>query len=128
MPSLQMRLKAFSDFSRERYQALFIAGDGFFTSRAVQFAILAARDRIPASYANREMVQAGLLMSYGVDFVDLFRQAGNYVGHILKGARPAELPVQQSTKFELVINQRTAKALGVDISSTLLARADEVIE
>jgi putative ABC transport system substrate-binding protein len=119
---------AFAAFARERSDALFIAPEGFFASRAVQFATLAARDRMPASFATREMVEAGLLMSYGVNFADTFRQVGNYVGRILKGEKPGDLPVVQPTKFELAINMRTAKALGLDVPPMLLARADEVIE
>jgi putative ABC transport system substrate-binding protein len=119
---------AFAVFARERSDALFIAPEGFFASRAVQFATLAARDRMPASFATREMVEAGLLMSYGVNFADTFRQVGNYVGRILKGEKPGDLPVVQPTKFEFVINMRTAKALGLTVPPTLLATADEVIE
>jgi putative tryptophan/tyrosine transport system substrate-binding protein len=119
---------AFAALARERADALFIAGDGFFSSRVVQFATLTARDRVPASYATREFVEAGGLMSYGTPVLDMFRQVGLYVGSILKGAKPAELPVLQLTKFEFVLNLQTAKALGLDVPATLLARADEVIE
>ena len=119
---------AFAAFAREQLDALFIAGDGFFASRSVQFATLAVRERIPASFSTRVLVEAGLLMCYGADIVDTFRQVGVYTGSILKGAKPADLPVLQSTKFEFVINQQTAKSLGLDMPPTLLARADEVIE
>ncbi len=105
----------FAAFERDRPDALFVAPDAFLSSRRVQLAILTARDRIPATYALRDYVEAGGLMSYGPDFTDMFRQVGVYTGSILKGAKPAELPVLQSNKFELVINLTTAKALGLTI-------------
>jgi putative ABC transport system substrate-binding protein len=119
---------AFASLARERPDALFVAGDAFFVNRAVQFATLAARDRIPTSYPAHEFVAAGGLMSYGTDLAGVFRQMGVYAGNILKGARPADLPVQQTTKFEFVINLTTAKALGLNIPADLLSIADEAIE
>jgi ABC-type uncharacterized transport system substrate-binding protein len=119
---------AFVAIARERADALFIAPDGFFTSRGTQFATLAARNRIPASSFSSDMVNAGLLMSYGTNLADVFRQVGVYVGSILKGAKPADLPVLQSTRFEFIINLQTARLLGLDVPPILLARADEVIE
>ena len=119
---------AFEALARERAEALFIQADGFFASRRVQIATLAARERMPASYASREMVEAGLLMGYGTSIADMFRQVGVYTGSILQGAKPADLPVIQATKFEFIINLQTAKALDMDVPPTLLARADEVIE
>jgi putative ABC transport system substrate-binding protein len=119
---------ALATLVREGADALFVAADAFFISRRVQFATLTVRDRIPAAYADREIVEAGGSMSYGTDFMDMFRQVGVYVGRILKGVKPSDLPVVQATKFALVINLRTAKALGLDVPATVLARADEVIE
>jgi len=119
---------AFASFARERPDALFVAPDAFFASRAVQFITLAARDRIPATYSERDTVAAGGLMSYGTDLADMYHQVGVYTGNILKGAKPADLPVLQSTKFEFVINLQTARALGIDVQPNVLSIADEVIE
>jgi putative ABC transport system substrate-binding protein len=105
-----------------------VAADPLFTNRRVQLANLAARDRIPASYSQRVSVEAGGLMSYGTDLADMFRQVGVYTGNILKGAKPADLPVVQSSKFEFVINLQTATLLGIEVPETLLATADEVIQ
>jgi putative ABC transport system substrate-binding protein len=119
---------AFATLARARPDALFVAPDAFLTSRRVQFATLTARDKIPATYSNRETVAVGGLMSYGTDLADMYRQVGGYAGSILKGAKPADLPVLQSTKFQFVINLQTARALGIEVPSGLLASADEVIE
>jgi putative ABC transport system substrate-binding protein len=119
---------AFATLLREKVDALFLAADAFFNSRRAQFATLTARDRIPAAYADREIVEAGGLMSYGTDFIDMFRQVGVYVGRILKGEKPSDLPVVQATKFALVINLKTAKALGVEIPISMQLLADEMIE
>jgi len=120
--------EVFAAFERERPDALFVAPDAFLTSRRVQLATLTVRDRIPATYPNRDYVEVGGLMSYGPDFTDIFRQVGVYTGSILKGAKPAELPVLQSNKFDLVTNLTTAKALGIEVPLNLLSIADEVIE
>jgi putative tryptophan/tyrosine transport system substrate-binding protein len=119
---------AFATLVRERTDALFVAPDGLFVNRRVQFATLAARHAIPAAYALREQVEAGGLMSYGTDLVDAYHQTGVYTGQILKGAKPADLPVVQPSKFEFVINLQTARALGIEVPNALLLVADEVIE
>jgi putative ABC transport system substrate-binding protein len=119
---------AFAALARERADALFVNGDAFFTNRRVQLATLAARDRIPAAYSQRDFPAAGGLMSYGTNVTDAFRQVGVYTGNILNGAKPAELPVQQAVKFEFVINRGTAMLLGIEVPPTLLALATEVIE
>jgi putative ABC transport system substrate-binding protein len=119
---------AFASIARERADGLFISPDAFFTSRSAQLVTLSARDRIPTSVFSTELVAAGLLMGYGTSLTDVFRQVGVYAGSILGGAKPADLPVLQSTKFEFSINLQTARSFGVPIPATLLARADEVFE
>jgi putative tryptophan/tyrosine transport system substrate-binding protein len=119
---------AFATFAQERPDVLFIGGDTLFNSRRVQLAHLATRHAVPAIYAQREYVEAGGLISYGTNLADAFRQVGVYAGIILKGAKPADLPVVQSSKFELVINAQTARTLGLTVPPSLLVRADEVIE
>jgi putative ABC transport system substrate-binding protein len=119
---------ALTALARERLDALVVVPDAFFASRAVQFATLTTRDRIPAAYTIRDYVAAGGLMSYGTDLEDMFHQVGVYTGTILKGAKPADLPVAQSTKFEFAINLQTARALGIAVPPGVLSIADEVIE
>jgi len=119
---------AFAALVRERPDALFVAGDSWFNSRRVQLANLTVRHALPAAFSQREIVEVGGLMSYGSDILDVYRQIGVYVGRILKGTKPADLPVVQSSKFELVINASTARMLGLTVPDKLLVAADEVIE
>ena len=119
---------AFVTLGRDRPDALIVGTDGFFVSRRVQMAILAAKHSIVAFYGNREPTEVGGLISYGTNISDTWRQVGVYTRRILKGAKPADLPVVQASKFELIINAQTARALGLVVPPSLLARADEVIE
>ena len=119
---------AFAMVARERADAVFVAADIFFISRRVQLATLAVHYRIPATYSIREAVEVGGLMSYGTDRADMYRQVGVYSGQILKGAKPGDLPVLQSSKFEFVINAQTARLLGIEVPNSIQLLADEVIE
>ena len=119
---------AFTTLVRERPNVLFVDIDPFFTTRRMQLVHLASHHRTPATYASRQFAEVGGLMSYGSNITDAWHQVGVYTGRILKGSKPADLPVIQATKFELVINAETARILGLDVPDALLARADEVIE
>src|SRR5262249_20998631 len=119
---------AFATIARERPDALFVGNDAFFNARRVQLVLLAGRHGLPAIYWDREFAEAGGLMSYGSNIVDVYRQVGVYAGRILKGATPADLPVVQSSRFELVLNHQTARMLGLTVPHKLLVAADEVIE
>jgi putative ABC transport system substrate-binding protein len=119
---------AFVTLAGDRIEALFVAPDPFFISQRDQFATLTARYRIPVAYSTREDVEAGGLMSYGTDIREAYRQVGVFTGRILKGAKPADMPVLQSTKFEFLINAQTAKALGIEVPNSIQLLADEVIE
>src|SRR5262249_26197440 len=119
---------AFETIARERHDALLVGSDTFFTSRRVQMVSLAMRHAIPMAFPNRESAEIGGLMSYGTSISDAWRQSGSYAARILKGAKPADLPVLQSTKFELVINAQTARLLRLTVPDKLLVAADEVIE
>jgi putative ABC transport system substrate-binding protein len=119
---------AFAAMAKERVGVLLVLSDSVFNFHRTRLANLAARNRLPAAYGVRESVEAGGLMSYGPSFLDFYRRSAAYVDKILKGAKPADLPVEQPTKFELVINLRAAKALGLEVPPLLIAQADELIE
>jgi putative tryptophan/tyrosine transport system substrate-binding protein len=119
---------AFAVIARERHDVLFVASDTLFSSRRVQLVNLTMRQAIPTAFSNREFAEIGGLMSYGTSLLDAWRQSGAYAGRVLRGAKPAELPVLQSTQFELVINAQTARTLGLAVPPSLLATADAVIE
>jgi putative ABC transport system substrate-binding protein len=120
--------RTFLAAKRDGAEALDVLASAFFNANRKQIVDLAARSRLPAIYESREYAEAGGLLTYGQDLTDLFRRAATYVDKILKGAKPAELPVEQPTKFELVINLKTAKSLGLTIPQSLLVRADEIIQ
>jgi len=119
---------AFTAMTKESVEALFVLEDVMLYAQRTRIIELASKHRLPAMYEWRNYAESGGLMSYGTDFADVFRRAASYVDKILRGAKPADLPVEQPTKFELVINLKTAKALGLTIPPSLLARADQVIE
>jgi putative ABC transport system substrate-binding protein len=119
---------AFATMKQHQVRALIVSSDPFFFSERVKLVVLMARDALPTIFADREQAEAGGLMSYGASRSDAYRQAGNYVGRILKGEKPAELPVILATKFHLLVNLKTARSLAIDVPATVLARADEVIE
>ena len=119
---------AFASLKQKQVEALLVAPDPVFTNRRVQLQSLAMRHAVPAIFSHRESAEAGGLMSYGSSLIDLFRQTGIYVGRVLKGEKPADLPVMRATRFEFVINMQTARILGIEVPATLLALADEVIE